>query len=76
LNLPESLSVTVPDEIGSPAANALEAATSTVAIASTLTIAPRTAAAHVENIRRKLDVRSRAQIAAWVTEHDPRMAAR
>src|SRR5690349_2595039 len=46
------------------------------AIASTLTIAPRTAAAHVENIRRKLDVRSRAQIAAWMTEQDPRMAAR
>jgi len=23
----------------------------------------------VENIRRKLEVRSRAQIAAWVTEH-------
>ena len=46
------------------------------AIASTLTIAPRTAAAHVENIRRKLAVRSRAQIAAWMTEHDPRMAAR
>jgi DNA-binding CsgD family transcriptional regulator len=29
----------------------------------------------VENIRRKLDVRSRAQIAAWVTEHDVRPAA-
>jgi pimeloyl-ACP methyl ester carboxylesterase/DNA-binding CsgD family transcriptional regulator len=39
------------------------------AIAGKLTISPRTAAAHVENIRRKLDVRSRAQIAAWVTEH-------
>jgi len=37
------------------------------AIASTLSVAPRTAEAHVENIRRKLDVRSRAQIAAWVT---------
>jgi DNA-binding CsgD family transcriptional regulator len=46
------------------------------AIASTLTIAPRTAAAHVENIRRKLAIRSRAQIAAWMTEHDPRTAAR
>jgi pimeloyl-ACP methyl ester carboxylesterase/DNA-binding CsgD family transcriptional regulator len=46
------------------------------AIASALTIAPRTAAAHVENIRNKLDVRSRAQIAAWMTEHDPRLAAR
>jgi DNA-binding CsgD family transcriptional regulator len=38
------------------------------AIASRLSIAPRTAGAHVENIRRKLQVRSRAQIAAWVTE--------
>jgi pimeloyl-ACP methyl ester carboxylesterase/DNA-binding CsgD family transcriptional regulator len=39
------------------------------AIASRLSIAPRTAEAHVENIRRKLQVRSRAQIAKWVTEH-------
>jgi DNA-binding NarL/FixJ family response regulator len=39
------------------------------AIASRLSIAPRTAEAHVENIRRKLQVRSRAQIAVWVTEH-------
>jgi pimeloyl-ACP methyl ester carboxylesterase/DNA-binding CsgD family transcriptional regulator len=38
------------------------------AIASRLSVAPRTAEAHVENIRRKLDVRSRAQIATWVTE--------
>lgn len=37
------------------------------AIAVRLCIAPRTAEAHVENIRRKLAVRSRAQIAAWVT---------
>jgi pimeloyl-ACP methyl ester carboxylesterase/DNA-binding CsgD family transcriptional regulator len=37
-------------------------------IAVRLGVAPRTAEAHVENIRRKLDVRSRAQIAAWVTE--------
>jgi DNA-binding CsgD family transcriptional regulator len=37
-------------------------------IARRLSIAPRTAEAHVENIRRKLQVRSRAQIAAWVTE--------
>jgi DNA-binding CsgD family transcriptional regulator len=35
------------------------------AIASRLVIAPRTAEAHVEHIRRKLGVRSRAQIAAW-----------
>ena len=39
------------------------------AIAGRLSVAPRTAEAHVENIRRKLAVRSRAQIAAWVTEH-------
>ena len=38
------------------------------AIASRLEVAPRTAEAHVENIRRKLQVRSRAQIAAWATE--------
>ena len=39
------------------------------AIARRLSVAPRTAEAHVENIRRKLEVRSRAQIAAWVTEY-------
>ncbi len=39
------------------------------AIARRLSVAPRTAEAHVENIRRKLQVRSRAQIAAWVTEY-------
>jgi pimeloyl-ACP methyl ester carboxylesterase/DNA-binding CsgD family transcriptional regulator len=39
------------------------------AIASRLSVAPRTAEAHVENIRRKLEVNSRAQIAAWVTRH-------
>ena len=39
------------------------------AIARRLSIAPRTAEAHVENIRRKLEVRSRAQIATWVTEY-------
>jgi pimeloyl-ACP methyl ester carboxylesterase/DNA-binding CsgD family transcriptional regulator len=38
------------------------------AISRRLAVAPRTAEAHVENIRRKLEVRSRAQIAAWVTE--------
>ena len=38
-------------------------------IALRLSIAPRTAEAHVENIRRKLQVHSRAQIARWVTEH-------
>jgi pimeloyl-ACP methyl ester carboxylesterase/DNA-binding CsgD family transcriptional regulator len=40
------------------------------AIASRLSVAPRTAEAHVENIRRKLEVRSRAQIAAWVARHE------
>jgi pimeloyl-ACP methyl ester carboxylesterase/DNA-binding CsgD family transcriptional regulator len=39
------------------------------AIARRLSVAPRTAETHVENIRRKLAVRSRAQIAAWATEH-------
>jgi pimeloyl-ACP methyl ester carboxylesterase/DNA-binding CsgD family transcriptional regulator len=38
-------------------------------VARRLSIAPRTAQAHAENIRRKLDVRSRAQIARWVTEY-------
>jgi DNA-binding CsgD family transcriptional regulator len=45
------------------------------AIARRLSVAPRTAEAHVENIRRKLQVRSRAQIAAWVTEHRLRPGA-
>jgi pimeloyl-ACP methyl ester carboxylesterase/DNA-binding CsgD family transcriptional regulator len=38
------------------------------AIAGRLSVAPRTVESHVENIRRKLRVSSRAQIAAWVTE--------
>ena len=37
-------------------------------VARRLSVSPRTAEAHVENIRRKLGVHSRAQIAAWVTE--------
>ena len=45
------------------------------AIARRLSVAPRTAEAHVENIRRKLQVRSRAQIAAWVTAHRLRPGA-
>jgi len=45
------------------------------AIARRLSIAPRTAETHVENIRRKLEVHSRAQIAAWVTEHRLRPGA-
>jgi DNA-binding CsgD family transcriptional regulator len=35
-------------------------------IAAALTIAPKTAAAHVEHIRTKLGVSRRAQIASWV----------
>ncbi|ONH26974.1 helix-turn-helix transcriptional regulator [Pseudofrankia asymbiotica] len=38
------------------------------AIAGRLSVAPRTIETHVENIRRKLRVSSRAQIAAWTTE--------
>lgn len=39
------------------------------AIAVELGIATRTVETHVENVRGKLGVRSRAQIAAWVVEH-------
>jgi pimeloyl-ACP methyl ester carboxylesterase len=39
------------------------------AIARRLSVAPRTVDTHLENIRRKLEVRSRAQIAAWVAAH-------
>jgi DNA-binding NarL/FixJ family response regulator len=45
------------------------------AIAMRLSIAPRTAEAHVDNIRRKLDVQSRARIAAWATEERLRSRA-
>jgi predicted ATPase/DNA-binding CsgD family transcriptional regulator len=38
-------------------------------IAAALVIAERTAEAHVEHIRNKLGVRTRAQIAAWAVEH-------
>ena len=38
------------------------------AIARRLSVAPRTVETHVENVRRKLRISSRAQIAAWVTE--------
>jgi DNA-binding NarL/FixJ family response regulator len=38
------------------------------AVARRLSVRPRTVETHVENIRRKLQVSSRAQIAAWVTE--------
>jgi DNA-binding CsgD family transcriptional regulator len=36
-------------------------------VATRLSIAPRTADAHLEHIRLKLNVRSRAEIAAWST---------
>ncbi|PZS37028.1 MAG: RNA polymerase subunit sigma-24, partial [Pseudonocardiales bacterium] len=39
-------------------------------IAARLSVAARTADTHVQNIRHKLQVRSRAQIAAWITQHD------
>jgi predicted ATPase/DNA-binding CsgD family transcriptional regulator len=39
------------------------------AIADALVIAPRTVDTHVSNILSKLDLRSRAQIAAWSVEH-------
>ena len=50
-------------------ADLVSAGLTNYSIAVRLSIAPRTAEAHVENIRRKLGVRSRAQIAAWATEH-------
>jgi pimeloyl-ACP methyl ester carboxylesterase/DNA-binding CsgD family transcriptional regulator len=40
------------------------------AIAAELRIAARTVDTHVGNIRGKLGARSRAQVAAWITEHD------
>jgi pimeloyl-ACP methyl ester carboxylesterase/DNA-binding CsgD family transcriptional regulator len=39
-------------------------------IGARLGVAARTADTHVQNIRHKLQVRSRAQIATWITEHD------
>lgn len=39
-------------------------------IARRLLLAERTVDAHVEHIRNKLDVRSRAQIGAWVAKHE------
>jgi non-specific serine/threonine protein kinase len=39
-------------------------------IASKLVVTPATAAKHVENIREKLGLSSRTQIAAWVLERD------
>jgi non-specific serine/threonine protein kinase len=38
-------------------------------IAATLVITPRTADTHVRNILTKLELHSRAQVAAWATEH-------
>ncbi|MGH3418324.1 MAG: response regulator transcription factor [Streptosporangiaceae bacterium] len=45
------------------------------AIARRLSVAPRTAEAHVENLRRKLQVHSRTLIAAWITKHRLRPGA-
>jgi DNA-binding CsgD family transcriptional regulator len=45
-------------------------------IAAALVITERTAASHVQHIRTKLGVRSRAQIGVWVAEHGPPSAAR
>jgi DNA-binding CsgD family transcriptional regulator len=39
-------------------------------IAARLHIAERTAEAHTEHIRAKLGFRSRAQVAAWIVQHD------
>src|SRR5699024_11610747 len=39
-------------------------------IARALFIAPATAARHVANINRKMGFNSRAQIAAWITQHE------
>ena len=39
-------------------------------IGQTLAIAPRTAQRHVENIRAKLKVHSRAEVAAWAARHN------
>jgi non-specific serine/threonine protein kinase len=39
------------------------------AIAKALTITPRTADTHVMNILTKLELHSRAQVAAWAVEH-------
>ncbi|MGM7648771.1 ATP-binding protein [Nocardia sp. JW2] len=50
-------------------ADLIAAGLSNRAIADELTIARRTAEGHVERILTKLGFRSRAQIAAWVTEH-------
>jgi hypothetical protein len=45
------------------------------AIARRLSVAPRTAGADPENIRRELQVPSHAQIAAWATGHRLRPGA-
>jgi DNA-binding CsgD family transcriptional regulator len=45
-------------------------------IAHRLSVAPRTAETHLENIRQKLGFRSRAQIASWVTSRKAQGSAR
>jgi len=56
-------------ERGLQVAELITAGLADQAIARCLPVAPRTAETHVHNIRRKLEVRSRAQIAAGVTGH-------
>ena len=53
-------------------ANLVAAGMTNREIATTLVIAPRTAEGHVENILAKLGFTSRAQIATWTTQHQPR----
>ncbi len=50
-------------------ARLVAAGLTTQEIAARLGVAARTADTHVQNIRHKLGVRSRAQIAAWITRH-------
>jgi DNA-binding NarL/FixJ family response regulator len=40
-------------------------------IASELTLSEHTVLTHVRNILKRLNLRSRAQLAAWVTERQP-----
>jgi len=51
-------------------ARLVAAGLTTSEIAARLGVAARTADTHVQNIRHKLQVRSRAQIAAWSTRQD------
>jgi non-specific serine/threonine protein kinase len=65
-----------PDSAGPLSARELEVARlvapglSNKQIASALVVSLRTAEAHVTNVLSKLGLRSRAQLAVWVAEHD------